>query len=260
MAAISLLAALVAYTVGTARLWRAAGPWRGISRRQVACYGVGMAALAIALVSPLDRLSDESFAAHMLQHQLMMTVAAPALAFGGAHLALIWLLPRYWRGPVWLWLVTPLASTGAACLSHATALWIWHVPALFDTALAHEELHALQHLMFVATGVWFWASLAHGRYGRVGYGAAVVYLFATAVEGGALGALLAVSPTVWYRIDAALLSTHGLTPLEDQQVAGLLMWVPASLVFAGAGLAFMAAWLGESARRSPRAPPIHQPR
>jgi putative membrane protein len=206
-------------------------------------------ALAIALVSPLDRLSDDSFAAHMLQHELLMVVGAPAIAYGAAHLAAIWLLPAGWRRGAWRWAATPLASTAAACLVHAGTLWLWHLPLLFDAALQHEALHVVQHLSFVATGAWFWASLARGRYGRAGFGAAVVYLFATAVESGALGALLVFSPGVWYLIDAGALAAHGLTPLEDQQLAGLLMWVPASLIFAGAGLAFFAAWLRESGRR-----------
>jgi putative membrane protein len=250
MAAISLAAAAFVYAAGVARVWRTAGVGRGISVGQLVWYAAGLLALAIALVSPLDHLSDESFAAHMLQHELLMVVAAPAFGYGAAHLAVIWILPSTWRRRAWRWVATPLASTGAACLAHAATLWFWHLPLFFDTALTHEALHVVQHVSFVATGAWFWASLAHGRYGRAGFGAAVVYLFATAVESGALGALLVFSPAVWYLIDAEALSTHGLTPLEDQQLAGLLMWVPASLIFAGAGLVFFAAWLREAGRRA----------
>jgi cytochrome c oxidase assembly factor CtaG len=250
MAAISIAAAAFAYAGGVARVWRTAGIGRGILKYQVLCYAAGLVAITVALISPLDRLSDESFAAHMLQHELLMVVAAPAIGYGAGHLALIWLMPARWRRRAWRWAATPLASTGAACLAHAAVLWLWHMPLLFDAALRHEGLHVVQHLSFVATGAWFWASLAHGRYGRAGFGAAVVYLFATAVESGALGALLVFSPLVWYLIDAAALAAHGLTPLEDQQLAGLLMWVPASLIFAGAGLAFFAAWMRESGRRA----------
>ena len=87
----------------------------------------------------------------------------------------------------------------------------------------------------------------HGRRGRTGYGAAVVYVFATAVHGGLLGALLTVSPRMWY---LPYVANHpaALTPLEDQQLAGLLMWVPASLTFVAAGLSLFAAWLRHSDR------------
>jgi hypothetical protein len=107
----------------------------------------------------------------------------------------------------------------------------------------------VQHISFFGTAALFWWGIAHGRYGRIAYGAAVVYVFATAVHSGVLGALLTFSPRVWY---APYLTSHasGLTPLEDQQLAGLLMWVPAGLIFAMGGLGFFAAWLRESDRRT----------
>jgi hypothetical protein len=110
-------------------------------------------------------------------------------------------------------------------------------------------VHAVQHLCFFLTAALFWWSLVRGRYGRLGYGAAVVYLFATALHSSVLGALIAFSPTVWYPAYASTSRAWGLTPLEDQQLAGLLMWVPAGLVFVIGGLTFFAAWLRESDRR-----------
>ena len=109
-------------------------------------------------------------------------------------------------------------------------------------------MHVVQHLCFFGTAALFWWGIVHGRQGRLGYGAAVVYLFVTAVHGGVLGALLTVSPRVWY---APYLAHHpaGLTPLEDQQLAGLLMWIPAGLAFAAGALFLFAAWLRQSDRR-----------
>jgi cytochrome c oxidase assembly factor CtaG len=132
---------------------------------------------------------------------------------------------------------------------HAVALWVWHLPALYDYAVAHEGVHIIQHLCFFASAALFWWGIAHGRYGRTGYGAAVVYVFATALHGGVLGALLTLSPRVWY---SPYLANHpaGLTPLQDQQLAGLLMWVPAGLLSAAGGLVLFAAWLRESDRRT----------
>jgi cytochrome c oxidase assembly factor CtaG len=140
-----------------------------------------------------------------------------------------------------------LTSPPSAFCLYGVALWVWHVPRLYDYALEHETVHAVEHLCFFGTASLFWWGTAHGRHGRTGYGAAIVYVFATAVHGGLLGALLTVSPRVWY---APYVAHHpvGLTPLEDQQLAGLLMWMPASLTFVAAGLLLFAAWLRHSER------------
>ena len=93
---------------------------------------------------------------------------------------------------------TALTAPASVFVLHALALWVWHLPALYDYALEHEAMHVVQHLCFFGTAALFWWGIAHGRYGRRGYGAAVVYVFATAVHGGVLGALLTLSPRVWY--------------------------------------------------------------
>jgi hypothetical protein len=144
-------------------------------------------------------------------------------------------------------------------LLHAVALWIWHVPSLYEAALERESIHALEHACFFVTAALFWWGLTRGRYGRLGYGAAVVYVFATAMHSGLLGAALTVSPRLWYPIYARSTSAWGLSPIEDQQLAGLIMWIPAGVIFAGVGLAFFAAWLNESGRRARfnADPPLH---
>jgi putative membrane protein len=149
-------------------------------------------------------------------------------------------MPVVWRA---------ITMPAAAFLLYGLALWIWHLPALYDTALEHESLHVVQHLCFFGTAALFWRSIVHGRQGRLGYGAGVVYLFVTAVHGGALGALLTVSPRVWYAPYLALHPTAS-TALEDQQLAGLLMWIPAGLAFVAGALFLLAAWLRQSDRLS----------
>jgi putative membrane protein len=135
-------------------------------------------------------------------------------------------------------------------LLHAVALWVWHIPFLFQTAMAHDSIHVIQHFCFFTSACLFWWGMAHGRYGRLGYGAAVIYIFATAVHSGVLGALLTFSPAIWYPIYSATTAAWGFTPLQDQQLAGLVMWVPASVIFLLVGLGFMGAWLRESERRT----------
>jgi cytochrome c oxidase assembly factor CtaG len=251
----SLLVVFGVYAAGVLRVWRSAGYGRGVRLIEVLAFVSGWLALATALSPPLDEWSEQWLAAHMVQHELLMIVAAPLIAVGAPIVGLLRAMPSQLRSrvvaavhrrfvtAVWSMLTSP---PSAFCL-YGVALWIWHLPALYDYALEHEAVHVAQHLCFFGTATLFWWGIAHGRHGRLGYGAAVVYVFATAVHGGLLGALLTISPRVWY---APYVAHHppGLTPLQDQQLAGLLMWVPASLTFVAAGLFLFAAWLRHSDR------------
>jgi putative membrane protein len=258
MLAISLVTFAAVFSTGTARVWRSAGVGRGILPREVLAFFCGWLALVAALLSPLDEWSETLFVAHMAQHELLMVVAAPLIALSSPLLALLWAVPAPARHRLIDVVRRPAVVTGWAVLTapptvwilHAAALWIWHLPSLYDAALEHEGVHAIQHLCFFMTAALFWWSLVRGRYGRLGYGAAVLYLFATSLHSGVLGALIAFSPGILYPLYASNSGAWGLTPLEDQQLAGLLMWVPAGLVFAIGGLAFFAAWLRESGRRA----------
>jgi cytochrome c oxidase assembly factor CtaG len=257
----SLGLAIVVYALGLWRLWRFAGYGQGIRPTQALAFASGWLSLVVALSPPLDGWSDEWLAAHMVQHELLMVVAAPLIAYGGPVIGLLWAMPARLRraavtsvrrsGLAHAWNV--LTMPGCVFVLYGVALWVWHIPVLYDYAVEHEGVHVVQHLCFFGTATLFWWGITHGRQGRAGYGAAVVYVFVTAVHGAVLGALLTVSPRVWY---APYLLAHpdGLTPLEDQQLAGLLMWVPAGLAFAAGGLFLFAAWLHQSDRRSRFAP------
>jgi putative membrane protein len=107
-------------------------------------------------------------------------------------------------------------------------------------------VHAAQHASFFLSALLFWWSLLYAR-GRAGYGLGVLYIFTTAVHTSILGALLTFAPSVWYPAYAPGTRAWGLSPLEDQQIGGLIMWVPAGVVYLAAGLALFAAWLRESA-------------
>jgi cytochrome c oxidase assembly factor CtaG len=136
-------------------------------------------------------------------------------------------------------------------LIHAIVLWLWHVPVLFDAAVLDARVHLVQHVSFVASACLFWWGMLRGRYGRLGYGVAVLYVFATAVHSGGLGALITMSPTPWYDVYLAR-AGHVHDALTDQQLAGLIMWVPSGAVMTVFALAILAAWLGESERRRRR--------
>jgi cytochrome c oxidase assembly factor CtaG len=258
MLAVSLVGFAALYTIGMVRVWRSAGVGRGIRYSETLAFASGWLVLVAALLSPLDEWSETLFVAHMAQHELLMVVAAPLIALSSPLVAMLWAFPAPARYRFAHILKAPAVTSAWAALTavptvwmlHALALWIWHLPSLYDAALEHEGVHAVQHLCFFLTAALFWWGLVRGRYGRLGYGAAVVYLFATALHSGVLGALIAFAPEVWYPVYASNSRAWGLTPLEDQQLAGLLMWVPAGLVFAAGGLAFFAAWLRESGRRA----------
>jgi putative membrane protein len=256
-----LTMAVAIYARGLLRLWGHAGRGHGIRATGVVAFILGVGTLIVALLSPLDRISDVLFSAHMGQHELLMLVAAPLLVIGKPWLAGAWAVPGRWRaGALGLvnrpWIRTPwrlITAPLIILLLHAVALWIWHVPRLFEAALNNETVHAFQHLCFFVTAALFWWALVQGRYGRAGYGAAAVFVFLNGLHSGLLGALLTFSGRVWYPLYGARTRDAGHDPLADQQLAGLLMWIPAGFLLMVVGLALFAAWLGEAERRMRRA-------
>jgi cytochrome c oxidase assembly factor CtaG len=245
---------------GVRAVWRGAGRGHGVQLWEAASFGAGWLLLVVALVSPLHRLGEVLFSAHMAQHELLMAAAAPLLVLGRPVVAFLWALPISWRKAagswsarapvrrVWGTITRPLV----AWTLHAVAIWLWHAPPLFQATLASDAVHTLQHLSFLGTGLLFWWSLFRGREGRLGAPSAVVYLFTTAVHTSLLGALLTFSSRLWYPLYASSTATWGLTPLDDQQLAGVIMWVPAGLAYLIATLAIAGSWLREPAPRPAR--------
>ena len=253
-----LLASALVYLHGVRTLWRRAGRGQGVSAWHAAAFGLGMSSLALALLSPLAWLSEVLFSAHMTQHEVLMLVSAPLLCLGRPLIAALWAAPQRWRETMGQWTRRPevavtwrgLTAPLTVFLLHAATLWLWHVPTLYEAALRDAGVHAVQHLSFVLTAALFWWGMMHGRYGRAGYGVAVLYVFLTAVHSSVLGALLTLAPSIWYPWYASAGAPWRVSALEDQQLAGLLMWVPSGVIFIVLGLALFAAWLGESERRA----------
>jgi putative membrane protein len=238
------------YTCGALRAARGVPTWRAVS------YGAGLVVAAIALLSPIDRASDVLFSAHMVQHELLMLIAAPLVVLGRPLVPALWAMPESlraratgarWPRRVWVVLTSPVVALAL----HALTRIVWHIPALFDAALADERIHAVQHLMFVGTAVIFWWALIYGRYGRAGYGVGVAFVFFTMLYSGLLGAVLSLGSHALYAHAEPTLR-WGLDPVEDQQRAGLLMWVPAGIIMTSVGLAIFGAWLGHADRRTRR--------
>lgn len=225
----------------------------GLTRLQKASFWTGWLSLVVALVSPLHPLGEALFSAHMVQHEILMLVSAPLLVVSRPLVTFLWALPFEWRrtlgrwskmravrGP-WLWLTAPLT----AWWLHAIAIWAWHAPPLMDAALASGLVHAAQHVSFFLSALLFWWALFYAH-GRQAYGSGVLYIFTTGVHTGILGALLAFAPHPWYASYAHTTQPWGFTPLQDQQAGGLIMWVPANVVYLIAVLYLFAAWLKQS--------------
>jgi putative membrane protein len=254
--ALLLAASAVLYAAGARRLWRRAGVYRGIDRAQASRFVLGWLVLAAALLSPIDAYADRSFALHMLQHELLMLVAAPLLVLARPLEAWTWALapaPRRVAASIAraraarrAWRVVT-GQAGAWCL-HAAALWIWHVPVLFMAAVASVSLHVLQHACFFASALLFWWSVLRARAAAQSAGA-MASVVTTMLHTSALGALLTLAAHPLY-LPAEQATVLGLSALEDQQLGGLIMWVPGSLAYLAAGLLIAARWLAPA--RVPR--------
>ena len=233
------------YGLGLRRLWTHAGGRRGVSSQQAWAFALGWLSLVLALMSPLDPLGGRLFSAHMLQHELLMVVSAPLLVLGRPLATWTWALSPAQRRVVgrlfqrrgWVGFWSALTDPLVAWALHALALWAWHIPAAFDAALQNNALHILQHVCFLGTALFFWWSvLGHDPRGRYGPGHSAAYLFATMMHTSALGALLSLAPTPWYAPYIPLTGALGLDPADDQQLGGLIMWVPAALAYVIAAL------------------------
>jgi cytochrome c oxidase assembly factor CtaG len=241
-----LLLAGWAYFYGLRRAWRRAGWGRGIRPLEAFSFGAGLLVLASMLAVPLHAWGRLRFAPHMLEHELLTVIAAPLLAAGRPGVPYLLALPLSWRrrlsgwlangGPWGIW--RRLTHPATAWALHGAALWLWHAPVLFEAALSSEVVHYLQHLTLLGTALLFWASLlprrATNRVRIIG----VFSLFTTTIQTTLLGALLTLSPRIWYPSYGDP-TPGGLSPLEDQQLAGLIMWVPAGMVYVAAGLALL---------------------
>lgn len=240
---VGIAAAGFLYARGIHALWANSRRGAGVPVWRAACFAVGMATLVVALLSPVDTLGSQLFSMHMVQHELLMLVAAPLLVCGRPLAVSVWAFRLGTRKRIaqlvnsravkvsWQLLTIPLA----AWLLHAVVLWAWHFPTLFQAGLRSDAVHAVQHFSFLASALLFWASLI-GPHWRLRAGTAVICILTTAIHTGMLGALLTFSTRIWYPMYAQTTGAWGLTVLEDQQLGGLIMWVPAGFVLLLSGL------------------------
>jgi putative membrane protein len=243
---------LLVYTMGA---WRRGS--LGLLQWRHASFFAGWATLFLALTSQIHEMGEQLFSAHMLQHEILILISAPLISASHPGATLLWAFAPRHRSEIGGWVqrveksrpvrfvTTPLN----AWILEAAALWLWHIPFLYQATLQSDWIHAAQHISFLATAVLFWSALYGTGRSAMGYGAATLYVFGTAVHCSALGALLTFSQVLWYPAYAGTTAAWGLTPLEDQQLGGAIMWVPSGVVFIAIAMALMGRWLSESDRR-----------
>jgi putative membrane protein len=243
-----------AYLLGIARLGRRGGRARSGQYWQSLAFAAGWFTVAGALTSPLHWLGERLLTFHMIEHEILMAVSAPLLVMAKPVGVTLWALPRRIRlttgramrrpalREAWDFMTNGTNST----VLHGLAIWAWHAPVLFDAAAQDVFLHRLQHLSFFATAVLFWWSVLR----RSAAGLAAWHVFLTMLHTSALGALMALAPRVVYRSQPETEAFWGLTPLDDQQLAGLVMWVPAGTIYAGTALLLLAIWIGRAGQQA----------
>jgi putative membrane protein len=249
------------YGHGVRRLWRVAGRGHGITTREAACFGAGLLAVALALVGPLDAAADALFSAHMTQHLILIGVAAPLLALGSPIVAMLWAFPSTWRSAIGHWwgrrprtrtLLVALGGPVAVWVIHAVVVALWHVPAAYDYAIAHDGAHLMEHLSYLVTAAAFWwTALPRAGARRLGYGPSTLYIAAAGAVMGIFGAVLTFARAPFYTEHAARVAAWGLTPIGDQQLAGLIMWVPAGLIYLAGALWCFSEWLSAEPHGDP---------
>lgn len=246
------LAALV-YGAGVVRRRRRDG-----DGRRAAAFAAAVVVLALALASPIEALSAELFSVHMTQHLLLMVVAAPLLALAAPWPVLLAGLPRRVARALARTRRPALRLTGrvsaavlaaVALTAHLVTLVAFHLPGPYEAALRSGLLHAAEHAALLAGALALWVVVAGaGRPRRAGHGTALLALLGAAIGGTVLGALLTVAPEPWYEVHAGV--AHGLTALEDQQLAGLVMWIPGGAAYVLGAVLVVAGWLRAAERRA----------
>jgi putative membrane protein len=234
-------------------------------------FYLGLLVIVVALESPIDTLSASLFTFHMMQHLLLIMVAAPLLLLGDPAITLLRGVPLRTRRAVlrhvaarvsiheigrWVgWTRSPVVAFGL----FIGDLYLWHWHVLFNLTLQNDTVHVLEHICFLATSILLWSQIIDQRalHARMSYIKRAAYVVFTAAAGNALAMYFVFAPRPLYTAYAHL--THrpfAMTAIGDQQIAGALMWVPVLFIFGGAAAICFYKALGEEERRAQSALPL----
>lgn len=238
------LGAYLACTVGPLRrLFPGDGP---PSALELQLFFLGCLTLFVALVSPVDTLANYSLSMHMVQHILLTLIAPPLMLLGTPS----WLFQPIARVPLAVRVGRFITNPIVIFLLFNIVFLAWHVPAFYNAALTAEPIHIIEHVMFfgVATLSWWPVFSPIDEIPRAHPLAQTAYLFFQALPATILGALIAFAPEPLYPHYTTVPTLWGMTVLDDQQLAGLIMWVPASLVYFGVLTVVFIRWLNRDDR------------
>ncbi|GGK13619.1 cytochrome c oxidase assembly protein [Luteimonas terricola] len=224
------------YAAGLRRLWGRAGIGAGVGTKGVATAAAGVLVLLLSTTWPLDAYGEWSLAAHIAQHMLLLAFVPPMLLAGQPLVVAAHALPARMAGRLHraLGAATSRAATAltAASVAHGAVLWTWHLPVATTAALESDPVHWAMHGSFLAAGLWLWAAMWRRiRDPHVGAGAGVVAMVAVMMQMGFLGALLTFAARPLYPVHAERAPQLGLDVMADQQLAGVLMWVPSCIPY-----------------------------
>ncbi len=251
LVSLMLILAAILYGRGLSRLWSRAGVARGIGRLEVGAFSLGIGVMALALLSPLETATGTQLTAHMVQHVLLIAIAPPLILMGRPDAAFVFAARALPTNAVVFGFLRRAARPLPAASLHALAVWIWHAPGPFQAALQSDALHHLEHASFLLTALLFWQSVLAAFRSPSYLIAAIVATLVTLIQGGFLGALVTLSGRLLYPSYSGS-GLWGLSPIEDQQLAGLVMWVPMGGIYLVAGLLLAARLIGPDERPASR--------
>ncbi len=246
-----LLATVTGIYVQRWRRVRAKDGPRSASGWRLASFLGGIAMVVIALVSPVDVLGSQIFAMHMVQHLLLADFASILLILS---LTKVILRPATRRLRQIEHAAGPLAHPAFGVIAYVGAMGVWHIPALYDAALEHSGIHALEHVCFAGAGFLYWWHLLSPIRSRMRLGGIgpVLYMVSAKISVGLLGILITFAPSVLYSFYDRGGRVWGMTPLEDQSVAGMVMALEQSFVMGIALVSIFVRMLTESEREEQR--------
>src|SRR6266516_3210590 len=204
-------------------------PAEHVNRAQISAFLVGIFIMFLALVSPLDELGDSYlFSAHMVQHLCLTILGPPLLLLGTPE----WMVKPALRNKVIFKVAKVLTYPVVAFVLYNADFWLWHAPPLYNATLENQTIHILEHLTFIVFGLLYWWPIFSPSKDlpRLPFGGQILYLFLSGMPSVLLGAGLTFSPPLYAPYIAAP-RVWGISAATDQQLGGLIMWVPVSILY-----------------------------
>lgn len=256
-----LMLAGILYWIGFEKLRARPHRPRALVRRAAAFYAA-LGLTVVVLISPIHSLAGTFVSAHMVQHVALVLVIAPLLVWGRSSVVMMTALPPSWRtvlarpqlGGRWPTARRILARPAVVAALGAGGLWAWHLPALYESALESTVVHGLEHATYLLLGLLYWR-VVFGARSVDRYGPAIALSFVTGLVSAALGAVLTFASAPLYPTHAGRSILWGVPPLADQQLAGLIMWVPMGVLYGIVMTRLALAWMRHMDRRTSRAQP-----